>query len=60
MYRKLAKGMSGLEFVETFYGLDYENFLKEESKNNLEDYMVDLNHFIQPLREIDIYESENN
>lgn len=57
MYRRLSKGMSGTDFVEMFYGLNFEQFLIEESSKNLEEYNTDLNHFLQPLHEIDINES---
>lgn len=58
MYRKLSKGMSSIEFVETFCSLDFEKFLEEQSQNLRDEQAVDLNHFIQPLHEIDFNQSK--
>lgn len=59
MYRKLEKGMSGIEFVETFFNQDFEKFLEEESHELRDEQTVDLNHFILPNEEIDFSESMN-
>lgn len=56
MYRKLRDGMSGFDFVEKFCVIDFEAFLIEESESLRDKHTVDLNHFIQPLQEIDINE----
>lgn len=59
MYKKLQKGLSGIEFVETFYGLDFEKFLEEESTTLKDDHALDLNFFLEPSDEVDPYESKN-
>lgn len=52
MYRKLDKGMRGIEFIEMIFGLNFESFLEEESKKQKDDFALDLNHFLEsPLNE---------
>lgn len=57
MYNKLAKGMSGISFIETFYGLKFEKFLQEEAPKLIDEPPLDLNYFLRATSEIDMDES---